>query len=235
MNNREALVRYFLAAIENVLEGRRKEMVILRYGLLNGRCPTFRQIGKLYGIGAARTTQLVHRALFKLRQQILSCQGSPDEPGAQFLHYLKQTVGPHNLKGTADRLRLLVAEVTVGTTARFDLSEFIIELLVTSEAGHWRGKRYDTLARRYGRKPYIPAVRYSYEESYSLAALFPRVARSWHPIKNGDLTPNKVRPRAEDMVWWLCRRGHEWQEAVKDRSRTGWCPYCHPAIQKKSQ
>lgn len=61
-----------------------------------------------------------------------------------------------------------------------------------------------------------------------LATLEPLLARQWHPVRNGNLTPDKVMVGARKKVWWTCSEGHEWQAMVYARSgaqKTG-CPYC---------
>jgi Probable Zinc-ribbon domain len=63
----------------------------------------------------------------------------------------------------------------------------------------------------------------------SMAALYPAVAREWHPSKNGALKPTEVRPGTEKRVWWRCRRdpSHEWQAYIHSRTRPGArCPMC---------
>jgi hypothetical protein len=73
------------------------------------------------------------------------------------------------------------------------------------------------------RQIYIDATR-------NLQAQNPELAREWHPDKNGDLTPDKVRAHAQVKVWWLCPRGHEYQASVGNRNRSDGsgrgCPYC---------
>jgi hypothetical protein len=68
------------------------------------------------------------------------------------------------------------------------------------------------------------------EATRNLKAENPKLAREWHPDKNGDLTPDKVRAHAQVKVWWLCPRGHEYQAAVGNRNRSDGsgrgCPYC---------
>jgi len=61
----------------------------------------------------------------------------------------------------------------------------------------------------------------------SLAALYPNVAREWHPSRNGTRTPETVKPRSSIPVWWQCAREHSWETTVNSRttSKTG-CPYC---------
>ena len=60
-----------------------------------------------------------------------------------------------------------------------------------------------------------------------LATTHPALCLEWHPCKNGDLTPDKVGCTSVRKVWWLCKRGHEWQAKVSDRIRNNTeCPYC---------
>ena len=54
----------------------------------------------------------------------------------------------------------------------------------------------------------------------------PKLAKEWHPTKNGKLTPKDVTPYSAKKVWWRCSKGHEWQAAVYNRSRERGCPYC---------
>jgi hypothetical protein len=61
----------------------------------------------------------------------------------------------------------------------------------------------------------------------SLAARFPELAREWHPMKNGRLTPRDVLPGTRRRVWWRCRLRHEWQTSPANRSSGGTsCPRC---------
>lgn len=60
-----------------------------------------------------------------------------------------------------------------------------------------------------------------------LATTHPALAAEWHPIKNGDLTPQKISYGYDKKVWWRCTNGHEWQAAPKTRVRMGaGCPIC---------
>jgi hypothetical protein len=53
------------------------------------------------------------------------------------------------------------------------------------------------------------------------------LAGEWHPTKNAPLTPNDVTDGSNKKVWWLCRKGHEWQAHINIRNRIGsGCPYC---------
>lgn len=63
----------------------------------------------------------------------------------------------------------------------------------------------------------------------SLAAIYPKVAREWHPTKNRSLQPNAIGPRSGRRVWWKCRRNpnHSWHAIVQNRTAKGQgCPKC---------
>lgn len=64
----------------------------------------------------------------------------------------------------------------------------------------------------------------------SLKALRPDIAEEWHPEKNGNLTPDDVRPGSGKVVWWRCSLdpSHEWQTRVSHRAKAGGsgCPKC---------
>lgn len=63
----------------------------------------------------------------------------------------------------------------------------------------------------------------------NLLAQNPELSREWHPVKNGDLTPDKIGGHSPLKVWWLCPKGHEYQASVGNRNRPSkgrGCPYC---------
>ncbi|MBK7581088.1 MAG: zinc-ribbon domain-containing protein [Myxococcales bacterium] len=63
----------------------------------------------------------------------------------------------------------------------------------------------------------------------SLAGKHPKIAREWHPVKNGSLQPTQVSARSHQRVWWLCSKDpqHEWQRAVSTQTAGGaLCPFC---------
>lgn len=63
----------------------------------------------------------------------------------------------------------------------------------------------------------------------SLAALYPYIAKEWHPDKNGALRPDEVGPGSSRRVWWRCSSNpaHEWECLVWSRARTKTgCPVC---------
>lgn len=63
----------------------------------------------------------------------------------------------------------------------------------------------------------------------SFKDLFPDPAAEWHPTRNAPLTPDQVRPASNKVVWWQCRRGHEWQARVALRREFGRCRKCPPS------
>ena len=61
----------------------------------------------------------------------------------------------------------------------------------------------------------------------SLAALCPAIAAEWHPMLNGDLRPDQVRPGSDRRVAWRCVAGHEWRASIQTRtSKDSRCEYC---------
>ena len=61
-----------------------------------------------------------------------------------------------------------------------------------------------------------------------LATVDPKTAEQWHPILNGNLTPEMVTAGSRKKVWWVCSEGHVWKAAVYSRtgSRKSGCPVC---------
>jgi DNA-directed RNA polymerase subunit RPC12/RpoP len=69
--------------------------------------------------------------------------------------------------------------------------------------------------------------RYATKEN-NLQKVNPKLAKEWHPTKNGHLTPKDVLPNSGKKAWWICKKkGHEWEAIVSNRNRRGdGCPYC---------
>ena len=64
-----------------------------------------------------------------------------------------------------------------------------------------------------------------------LATICPDVAEEWHPTKNGDLLPSQVAPKSGKKVWWICRKGHEWQACIGSRTHLrARCPICNQEL-----
>jgi len=62
--------------------------------------------------------------------------------------------------------------------------------------------------------------------SNCLATKYPKLAKEWHPTKNGDLTPWDVTCGSHKKVWWQCSKGHDWKVMIKTRTNGNNCPYC---------
>jgi hypothetical protein len=72
--------------------------------------------------------------------------------------------------------------------------------------------------------PFCAGVRVT--PTTSLAALHPEIAKSWHPTKNGSLTPKDVKSHTDQPIWWTCILGHVWQRSPARQLRHGACPFC---------
>lgn len=53
----------------------------------------------------------------------------------------------------------------------------------------------------------------------------PEIAKTWHPSRNGNLTPKDVAFSTSKRFWWTCLSGHEWEASAETRQRSG-CPFC---------
>ena len=58
-----------------------------------------------------------------------------------------------------------------------------------------------------------------------LPTVNPKLAKEWHPTKNGNLKPYEVTAQSHKKVWWCCEKGHEWHAYIYSRIKKG-CPYC---------
>ncbi|CAH0262611.1 hypothetical protein SRABI80_03256 [Peribacillus frigoritolerans] len=60
----------------------------------------------------------------------------------------------------------------------------------------------------------------------SLAIKNKKIAKEWHPTKNGTKTPFDYLPMSNHKVWWVCKNNHEWRTPIYHRSLGSKCPYC---------
>ncbi len=62
----------------------------------------------------------------------------------------------------------------------------------------------------------------------SFAKIYPELATTWHPTKNGNLTANDIAQTSHKEVWWYCPKApdHEWYQTPADRIKTSRCPFC---------
>jgi hypothetical protein len=72
------------------------------------------------------------------------------------------------------------------------------------------------------------ASRDSFDESeLFLTSTDPDLAEQWHPERNGDVSPETVRPASFKVYWWRCENGHEFEAAPVQRTRMNRpCPGC---------
>lgn len=56
---------------------------------------------------------------------------------------------------------------------------------------------------------------------------YPELAKEWDAERNAPLTPESVAPHSNKSVWWICSKGHHFQQSIDKRSNRGYsCPYC---------
>ena len=59
-----------------------------------------------------------------------------------------------------------------------------------------------------------------------LATENPNLAKEWNYKKN-KINPSDVGAKSQKNVWWICPKGHEWQQVIEVRNRGTGCPYCN--------
>jgi hypothetical protein len=59
-----------------------------------------------------------------------------------------------------------------------------------------------------------------------LATVNPILAADWHPTKNGELKPSQVSSASGKIVWWNCKKQHEWKSSIYNRTKGSGCPFC---------
>ena len=71
----------------------------------------------------------------------------------------------------------------------------------------------------------------------SIQYTHPPIAKEWHPIKNGNLTPEEYSHGSEKKIWWKCKKNllHEWQTSINNRCGNGYsgCPQCMNKTEEK--
>jgi hypothetical protein len=89
----------------------------------------------------------------------------------------------------------------------------------------WQAAIYSRTGRNHG-CPFCTNRRVSVTNS--LLTLYPKVAKEWHPKRNGKLKPADVTAFSNDKVWWQCLLygDHEWETKISSRTKGSGCPYC---------
>ena len=63
-------------------------------------------------------------------------------------------------------------------------------------------------------------------ERGSLAETHPELAASWHPSRNGKISPEDRTAGSSERVWWVCAEGHEWKAQIGSRAEGSGCREC---------
>ncbi len=97
--------------------------------------------------------------------------------------------------------------------------------------GHeWQARVYYRVHRKHA-CPHCKLRQETTEEN-NLAKLDPEVAALWHPTENFPFTPQTIKANSLRVVWWLCDKGHSWQESIATRRKHLACPYCEKIERK---
>lgn len=95
----------------------------------------------------------------------------------------------------------------------------------------WRCERGHEWQERVGNRsqfgygcPYCSGKRPT--KDHNLAVLHPILIQEWHPDKNRERDPVNLLPQSNLKVWWMCKKGHEWEATICSRTRGTGCPYC---------
>lgn len=72
----------------------------------------------------------------------------------------------------------------------------------------------------------IENLREYIEKNNSILKANLEIAKEWNYDKNGSLKPEYLSANSGKKVWWKCKKGHEWQATVDNRSKGYGCPYC---------
>lgn len=59
-----------------------------------------------------------------------------------------------------------------------------------------------------------------------LATKNPSIAAQWHPLMNGELKSSQVSSGSHEKAWWLCEAGHETEQVIREKVRSGKCKTC---------
>ena len=76
------------------------------------------------------------------------------------------------------------------------------------------------------RCPYCSGL-YVIKGENDLQTVNPSLEKEWNYEKNNEFTPSEVLPNSEKKVWWICKKGHEWQATIANRNKGRGCPICN--------
>ena len=98
-----------------------------------------------------------------------------------------------------------------------------------------KGHSYDdTIYGRLSSKGNCPiCVGMRISDDNNLEYRFPKIAKEWHPSKNGELMPSQVMPGTHKKVWWLCPEKHSFKIAVYSKVAAGYKKGCQICAGRK--
>jgi hypothetical protein len=87
----------------------------------------------------------------------------------------------------------------------------------------WRARVADRTIKKL-KCPFCSGYKPSEENNFLYK--FPKLAKEWNYKKNKK-KPNEYLSQSHQRVWWICKKGHEWESKITNRStlKRG-CPYC---------
>ena len=99
------------------------------------------------------------------------------------------------------------------------------EFKTIKEAAKYYGRAYTHIIERLKAGCTIEKAFGLIKRTDTFQAVYPEIAKQWHPTKNAPLTAADVSYGSGQKVWWLCSYGHEWRAVINGRRKHG-CPYC---------
>lgn len=95
---------------------------------------------------------------------------------------------------------------------------------ICSKKHTWRSNVRHRVERGYG-CPYCSNQKVCVDNC--LDTRYPKIAKEWHPSKNGKITPKDITSGTQKNYWFQCSKGHEWKASPGNRTRQDQqCPYC---------
>ncbi|WP_186319412.1 zinc-ribbon domain-containing protein [Bacillus toyonensis] len=67
---------------------------------------------------------------------------------------------------------------------------------------------------------------YTQKIAESFGENYPELTKEWNTYRNLELTPYNFSRGSNQLVWWICSKGHEWDATFKNRAKGSKCLYC---------
>lgn len=94
---------------------------------------------------------------------------------------------------------------------------------ICSRGHEWKAIVGSRTSRRTG-CPFCGGQKVSQDNN--LKFLHPKIAKEWHPTKNGNKKPSEFTSGSQKKVWWKCAHGHEWESVISNRTKGRGCKKC---------